>query len=112
MADQTTPLPPVIFVQPEIIAALDRIATAFEQTATALAGRPPVDDVAHVAPGVPRTFAQLAAAQRTAACTAEIWSEEHFLGPDLAPYWIRCTERGQHTTHKNSSTGATWQEED
>ena len=43
LASGSTPEPPVIFVQPEIIAALDRIATAFEQTATALAGRAPVD---------------------------------------------------------------------
>ncbi|GAA4707341.1 hypothetical protein APR04_003787 [Promicromonospora umidemergens] len=54
-AGVSTPKPPVIFVQPEIIAALDRIATAFEQTAAALAARPvdPPDLVLNLPMGVP-----------------------------------------------------------
>ena len=40
-AGVSAPLPPVILVQPEVIAALDRIATAFEAVAAAVT---PADD--------------------------------------------------------------------
>lgn len=41
-------------------------------------------------------------------CAEETWSWDHFRDTQVDPYWIRCTEYGEHAEHRDSNTGLSW----
>jgi hypothetical protein len=43
-------------------------------------------------------------------CFADTHSWWHFTPQQMDPYWIRCTEMGQHEEHHDENTGLRWKD--